>query len=388
MRSANWQNNRVLIVDDQPEIHEDFKETLAAGAARSAADEIAREFLPSEQPHFLPAFDLSHAANGEQACELVAAGQAQGRPVALAYVDIRMPPGIDGVETVRRMRRLDRAIEVVMMTAYTDKPLADIVQDMDFLHKLLYIRKPFAREEIQQITLSLVEKWNVEQQVHEARRRLTDEHRRLEAVLDATGDAIAMYDGGGKLMFANRWYERLFDLSARELREMPRDAAAARFEQQSAVTDARRGDGACPPRDGSLVEYVRPKTGGLAGRRLFHCSHQPVRDAEERAIGELVVYRDVSREFEIERMKREVDRLRSLLEKTGSFDGSAGTGAGDAVAKPAEVVPLADLEERAIRHALDVSDNDLGRAARALGIDRTALRRKLKQYGDQAPAPD
>ena len=66
-----------------------------------------------------------------------------------------MPPGIDGVEAVRRMRAVDRDLEVVIMTAYSDKPLSAIIGDVDLLHKILYVRKPFAREEVQQISLSL-----------------------------------------------------------------------------------------------------------------------------------------------------------------------------------------------------------------------------------------
>ena len=94
--------------------------------------------------------------SGEDACKIVRAAREEGRPVALAYVDVRMPPGIDGVETVRCVREIDAEVELVMMTAYTDRRVSDIVRNMELLHKLLYIRKPFAREEIQQITLSLV----------------------------------------------------------------------------------------------------------------------------------------------------------------------------------------------------------------------------------------
>ena len=94
------------------------------------------------------------------------------------------------------------------MTAYTDKTLVEIIEDMELLHKLLYIRKPFAREEIQQITLSLAGKWNIEQELARKRRQLTTSHDRLEAVLDATGDALAMYDVSGNLVFANRRYAK------------------------------------------------------------------------------------------------------------------------------------------------------------------------------------
>ena len=97
------------------------------------------------------------------------------------------------------------------MTAYAEQPLSEIVRNMALLDKLLYIRKPFASEEIQQIALSLVTKWNVERELARQRQELGVSHRRLEAVLNATGDAIAMYDTADQLVFANRWYQELVD---------------------------------------------------------------------------------------------------------------------------------------------------------------------------------
>lgn len=50
-------------------------------------------------------------------------------------------------------------------------------------------------------------------------------------------------------------------------------------------------------------------------------------------------------------------------------------------AGPAGVTPLAELERRAILHALQVTKGDRTLAADLLGIGRTTLYRKLKEYG-------
>ena len=153
----DW-NYRILVVDDQREIHQDFEEMLTPGLTGSSTDELAAAFAPEVDESFLPKFQLLHARSGSEAYDIVKTAIETAEPIAVAYIDIRMPPGMDGIETTRRIRAIDANIEVVLMSAYTDKSLGEIVHEMQLLHKLLYIRKPFAREEIQQITLSLAEK--------------------------------------------------------------------------------------------------------------------------------------------------------------------------------------------------------------------------------------
>ena len=142
-------NTRVLVVDDQAEIHDDFNEMLPSDPAPHASDQLATTFLQKPDAAHglsLPRFDLLHASSGEEACAIVSKQHERGEPVAVAYVDIRMPPGIDGVQTVSRLRNIDCGIEVVVMTAYSDRPLPAIMGDRELLHKMLYIRKPFAHE--------------------------------------------------------------------------------------------------------------------------------------------------------------------------------------------------------------------------------------------------
>ena len=226
-------NTRLLVVDDQQQIHDDFREMLLPRRTTAASDDLVAAFMdpPSQRSGLaFPPFDLRHARTGEEGCAAVEQAHERNEPIAVAFVDVRMPPGIDGIEAVRRMRAVDRDLEVVIMTAYSDKPLSAIIGDGDLRHKILYVRKPFAREEVQQISLSLVKKWNLERDVAEARRQLTNGHRRLEAVLDATGDAIAMYDRTERLVFANRWYEALLDLTPDALWGLSQSDADAMFE--------------------------------------------------------------------------------------------------------------------------------------------------------------
>ena len=323
MKSGNHENNRVLIVDDQHEIHDDFKEMLNPSFAQPSADDLAGAFTREEEDAWLPEFELLHAGNGEEAYEIIRTRKESNRPIAVAYIDIRMPPGIDGIETIRRIRKIDRDVEIVIMTAYTDKALPEIVHDMELLHKLLYIRKPFAHEEIQQITLSLVGKWNIERELAEKRRQLTNSHRRLEAVLNATGDAVAMHDSAGHLVFANQVYEELLGLEESELKKIPPRDLTARFEERFREPDLRDVEGRFLLDSGNVVETT--SAGQEPQQRLLYRSTAPVRDGRGKEIGSLVLYRDVSKEIEAEQMRAEVLRLRTELETTSSFAGMVGT---------------------------------------------------------------
>ena len=315
-------NQRVLVVDDQPEIHDDFVDMLTAGGATRASDELAMAFASGPQraaqveEYLLPDLELSHAYSGKDACRQIEEAWHSERPFALAFVDVRMSPGIDGIEAVQRIRETDRDIEIVIMTAYTDRTRADIVRGTELLHKMLYLRKPFSREEIQQIAVSLVGKWNVERALADRSREIAASNKTLEAVLDSTEDAMVMFDVSGRVAFANSTFERLSGLRERELTAMPSRAVAGKLRErfrEPSVADVEAGFVATGT--SGLVEEVAPEGGGLG---LFYRSTMTVTEGTEK-IGRLEVYRNVSKDIEVQRMKAEVMRLRGELEKTQSF---------------------------------------------------------------------
>ena len=314
----DW-NYRVLVVDDQREIHQDFEEMLTPGFTAALTDDLAEAFASEVDESFLPKFKLLHARSGSEAYDIVKTTIETGDPIAVAYVDIRMPPGMDGIETTQRIRAIDENIEIVLMSAYTDKSIGEIVHEMDLLHKLLYIRKPFAREEIQQITLALAEKWNVESELGDKRRQLEISNQRLKSVLDSTGDAIAMFDVTGHLQFANRGYEEMFELTTDVLKQMSPEELGehvkgyfqepGRFEETETQLLAR------PEKVFEEVAEVRRPE-----RKMLYRFTAPVYDIEQKVIGRIIVFRDISKEIEISQMKVEVSRLRTELEMKYAFD--------------------------------------------------------------------
>ena len=324
---TDW-NNRILVVDDQEDIHDDLEDMLnfntmrAAENRESETDALVDLFLDESNKSYLPNFEILHAVSGEQACEIVKASQESNRPIAVGFIDVRMPPGIDGIEAIRQIRQVDKNIELVIMTAYMDKPLSEIIHNMELLHKLLYIRKPFVQEEIQQLALSLVEKWNidvekghVEGELIKNQQQLIIDHKRLEILLDATGDAIGMFDTNGHLVFANQWYEELFELTEGELKQItPNDHQArvkTRFQEPISPEVPFGNTG----RVEDIMEVSDSKP------RLFRRLTAQVHDDKGNIAGTIIIYRDKSKEIEFDQIKFEVSQLRNELEKTYSFNG-------------------------------------------------------------------
>ncbi|MBD3184308.1 response regulator [Candidatus Poribacteria bacterium] len=316
MKFKEGWKNRILIVDDQEDIHEVFEQILKPTLRKSSTDDLAKAFGSEIEEDFLPEFQILHAHSGNEAYSIIEKSIQNKNPIALAYIDIRMPPGWDGIQTTRKIREIDRNIEIVLMTAHSDKTLSEIIKDMDLLHKLLYISKPFKRrEEIQQMTISLVEKWNEEIELEDKTRQIEISKKRLEAVLDSTQDSVAMFDVSGKLLFANKWYTDIFDLPEKNIHDIPADELRKKIRkcfQEPEIFDKTEKKALVDTSE-DIVELKSPKN------MILYQFVSPVSDESNSINGYITVYRDVSKEIEIDQMKSEVLRLRAELEEEYSF---------------------------------------------------------------------
>ncbi len=162
--ASGTKNQRILVIDDQESIHQDFRKILAPPGEEHSLSSARSAFFGEEETRVeQPRFELSSAAQGEQGVELLAREQREGRRFALAFVDVRMPPGIDGVKTIQRLWQLDPDLEVVICTAYADYSFEQIIQELGGTDQLLILKKPFDPVEVRQLAGALTEKWNVVQ---------------------------------------------------------------------------------------------------------------------------------------------------------------------------------------------------------------------------------
>ncbi len=154
--------HRLLIVDDNTSIHDDFRKILA-GAPDDRALASAEALLFGAEPAAGPAFDLTMAAQGEEAVALARAAIEAGRPFALAFVDIRMPPGIDGVETARRLWEIDPDLSIVICSAYSDYSWSDMAARLGAPERWILLKKPFENIEVLQMAAALAQKRALQQ---------------------------------------------------------------------------------------------------------------------------------------------------------------------------------------------------------------------------------
>lgn len=179
-------NRRILIIDDDREIWRAYQGILDPAPAPAGSDLEQMNVLLSRHdetasPLNTP-FMLTCASQGQEGLELVEAAVADSRPFALAFIDVRMPPGWDGMETAVRIRACDPRIEIVIATAYSDRSCEEIVRAVGTPGKILFVRKPFDPEEIRQLAVALTDKWNVALREETQRQELEEKIITLETM--------------------------------------------------------------------------------------------------------------------------------------------------------------------------------------------------------------
>jgi len=176
-------NRRILLVDDMPAIHEDFRKILVPQPVHAGLEAAEAALFGDAPPAAVAApspFDLDSAHQGQDALTRVEASLAAGRPYALAFVDMRMPPGWDGVETIERLWQADPRLQVVICTAYADTSWDEVLSTLDVRDRLLILKKPFDAIEVRQLANMLTAKW---QMTEDATAQLTAERQHLQEQL-------------------------------------------------------------------------------------------------------------------------------------------------------------------------------------------------------------
>ena len=156
-------NRRILVIDDTPSIHEDFRKILGPEADDEKTLAGTEEALFGTVQLDRLTFQLDSAYQGQEALELVTRARAEGRPYAMAFTDMRMPPGWDGLETIEQLWKADPHLQIALCTAFSDYTWEDMAERLEFGDQLLVLKKPFDSLEIRQMASALTWKWQMAQ---------------------------------------------------------------------------------------------------------------------------------------------------------------------------------------------------------------------------------
>ncbi len=215
------ENRKILIIDDDQGIWRAYRNVLdyVSAPANSATQKLADLLADHADNHdsVLPIFDLHFASQGQDGFAMVQQAIASGCPFSTAFIDVRMPPGWDGMETAYRIRQFDPEIEIVIVTAYTDRSREEIVQHVGCPAKLLFLRKPFDPEELYQMALSLSEKWRLGRQDLQNQSILADSEARFRGLVENSSDFVWEVDNQGRFTYCSPICQEIYGYTPQEL---------------------------------------------------------------------------------------------------------------------------------------------------------------------------
>ncbi|MUF02777.1 response regulator [Pseudomonas sp. CCM 7893] len=177
-------NRRILLIDDTPSIHEDFRKILTPVQEQTPElDDMEMALFGDAVKPRAQAFELDSAYGGREGLELIEKAMAQKLPYALAFVDMRMPQGWDGAQTIEELWKVDPQLQVVVCTAYSDYSWEELLFRLQAHDRLLILKKPFDNIEVQQMANTLTAKW-------EMARRASLQTSQLERLVEQRTQAL------------------------------------------------------------------------------------------------------------------------------------------------------------------------------------------------------
>ena len=310
-------NRRVLIVDDNRAIHDDFRKILTTGGGGAKGLDEAEAALFSETTVKVRSarFELESAFQGQEGLALVQQAAKDKRPFAMAFIDVRMPPGWDGIETTAKIWEVDPDLQVVICTAYSDYSWDDMIAKVGVSDRLVILKKPFDNVEVLQLANALTEKWSLLQQsklqFKDLERMVTlrtlELHRteeRFRLIAEHAADLIAIVDPNSRYLYTSPSFQSILGCSPEELQ----GACALDRVHPDELPAATAAIQACF-RDGvHLVLEYRLRHGDGSWRAFeSHCA--PVRNPGGEVEQMVVVARDIT-----DRKLAEADRQRMEIQ--------------------------------------------------------------------------
>jgi len=337
------QNRRVLIIDDNQAIHDDFRKILCGH--NPGADDLtkAEAFLFGGATGGLAvaSFEVDSAFQGQAGLACVQHALDASRPYAMAFVDVRMPPGWDGIETTERLWKVDPDLQIVICTAYSDYSWSEVVTRVGQSDRLVVLKKPFDNIEVSQLALALTKKWRLTRQArhkvdeleelvrertveltgtNESLRTEIIEHKRTDQELRASerryrelvnnqGEGVVFSDAEMRFTFANPAAETIFgvwpgQLIGKKLEEFLAEKDKADIRKQRELRQSGQ-------KSTYEIEIITPQ----GDRRQLLITGTPQMDSAGGFCGTFAIFRDNTQRKLAERALRQSQHsLKAILD--------------------------------------------------------------------------
>lgn len=244
-------NRSIICVDDEEGVLDSYRDVLLSDPGKDLFSEIldgeSRRDGDSSSSDRLVEYTLFLAESGEEAIRIVEQELAQGNPVAAGFFDMRMPGGMDGYETIKRIKEIDPRVFCAVVTAFYDRNIDQIRQLFvdDHQDELLYFRKPFSSMELKQTAFNMISVWNrkraeekqfeelseayeklkleiderecVQQNLEKTQELLTTAKNEWEEAFNTINDAITIHDLDFNILRANLAAEKMFKVPMEQL---------------------------------------------------------------------------------------------------------------------------------------------------------------------------
>lgn len=201
-------SNRILVIDDSQDAHDAFRKILQGSHSR--LDPLKKVIFDEEKrgEKKAPIYELEGAYQGEEGIDCVRTSLLEKRPFFATFVDVRMPPGIDGIEAIKKIWEIDQDIQTVLCTAYNDYTWPDMIHHLGQSDRLLILKKPFENIEVRQIASALSEKWHLLQknryQLQQLQFFVEERTAEIRGTLEATRDGILVINHAYQILDYNK----------------------------------------------------------------------------------------------------------------------------------------------------------------------------------------
>ena len=206
MMTVAERNHRILVIDDTESIHQDFRTILCHKDGDTELDSLGAALFGESSPAASPAdsaFEVDSAHQGQEGLAKVKQALEQGRPYALAFVDIRMPPGWDGVETLQRIWDIDENLRAVICSAYSDYSHEALTDKLRRTERLLILKKPFDPMVVRQLAANLSENWSRAREEQRFIAAIMASETKYRLAIEAAPFGLLIHDASGTVTDCN-----------------------------------------------------------------------------------------------------------------------------------------------------------------------------------------